>query len=95
MAPPTPEDELLSILLVNLRNAADTFGEGTPPYESIRTTVNEHLQNMKLKGAKTNLTGVRSFQEKSEQSANSKTRAQQPEQPPIVFQSLPYRPKRD
>ncbi|KAK4494186.1 hypothetical protein PRZ48_014484 [Zasmidium cellare] len=59
MAAPTPDDELLLILLRNLRNAAATFGEGTPPYEGIRTTVEDHLQSMKKKGLSTNLTAAR------------------------------------
>lgn len=44
---------------MNLRNAAATFGEGTPPYESIRTTIREHVQSMQARGLKTNLTALR------------------------------------
>ncbi|KAH9845026.1 hypothetical protein Tdes44962_MAKER06948 [Teratosphaeria destructans] len=53
------DDELLAVLLVNLRNAAATFGEGTAPYESIKTTVQEHVRSMQAQGRKTNLTQLR------------------------------------
>ncbi|KXS93581.1 hypothetical protein AC579_3324 [Pseudocercospora musae] len=53
------DDELLLILLRNLRNATHTFGEGTPPTESIRTTIEDHLQDMKRRGVTTNLAKAR------------------------------------
>ncbi|EME78429.1 uncharacterized protein MYCFIDRAFT_80845 [Pseudocercospora fijiensis CIRAD86] len=55
MDDPINDDELLLILLRNLRNATHTFGEGTPPTESIRTTIEDHLQDMKRRGVTTNL----------------------------------------
>ncbi|KXT00503.1 hypothetical protein AC578_4088 [Pseudocercospora eumusae] len=54
------DNELLLILLRNLRNATHTFGEGTPPTESIRTTIEDHLQDMKRRGITTNLAQARS-----------------------------------
>ncbi|EMC91531.1 hypothetical protein BAUCODRAFT_151940 [Baudoinia panamericana UAMH 10762] len=48
------DDELLAILRVNLRNAASTFGKGTPPYESIRTVIEEHLKHSTFRGAISN-----------------------------------------
>ncbi|KAK3052037.1 hypothetical protein LTR09_006991 [Extremus antarcticus] len=84
MTEPTPDDELLAILLVNLRNAEATFGQGTPPYETIQTTVKEHLESMKARVILTNLTGVR---RQSQPSAA-------PEKPAsTTFANLAFRPK--
>ncbi|WPH04581.1 Hypothetical protein R9X50_00747300 [Acrodontium crateriforme] len=58
MGIPTADDELLVILLTNLRNAAATFGEGSPPHETIKTIIEEHLQAMKRRGAKTNIASM-------------------------------------
>lgn len=77
---PNPDDELLAILLANLRNAAATFGEGSPHCESIRTTVEEHLRNMKARGAATNITETRSASKPEEQ-------------PSMSFGNLAFRPK--
>ena len=73
-------------LLVNLRNAEATFGQGTPPYEAIRTTVKEHLESMKANGISTNLTGVRQTQQPEQNGAQGKPAS-------TAFGSLAYRPK--
>ncbi|KAK5115605.1 hypothetical protein LTR85_009776 [Meristemomyces frigidus] len=93
MAPPSPDDELLSILLANLRNAAATFGEGTPPYESIRTTIEDHLQAMKNQGSQTNLTGLRKRGNPSSQPTDPNTEGERGMQHANAFQNLAYRPK--
>ncbi|CZT14821.1 uncharacterized protein RCC_12217 [Ramularia collo-cygni] len=62
MESPSPEDELLIILLRNLQNAASTFGEGTPPYESVRATVEDHLREMRKQNKPTNITKARAVQ---------------------------------
>ncbi|EME41096.1 hypothetical protein DOTSEDRAFT_135899, partial [Dothistroma septosporum NZE10] len=46
-------------LLRNMRNAAATFGEGTPPYENIKKVVEDHLNEMKRKGKGTNIVKTR------------------------------------
>ncbi|KAF2482988.1 hypothetical protein BDY17DRAFT_323755 [Neohortaea acidophila] len=89
MASASPDDDLLSILLVNLRNAAATFGEGSPPYEAIRTVVEEHLQSMKAAGAKTNLTTIR----KSERPDAPSPEKQSGNVNTLSFANLAFRPK--
>ncbi|KAK5112617.1 hypothetical protein LTR62_003932 [Meristemomyces frigidus] len=76
----SPGDELLSILLVNLRNAAATFGEGTPPHESIRTTIEDHVRGLKQSQPRMSITGV----------AQSSAHAVEPA---MVFANLAHRPK--
>ncbi|GAB7361617.1 hypothetical protein MBLNU230_g1669t1 [Neophaeotheca triangularis] len=49
------DDEILLMLLANLRNAEATFGASSPSYTSIRNTMLEHLRAMQARGAKTNL----------------------------------------
>lgn len=73
-------------LLVNLRNAAATFGEGSPPYETVRTTVEDHLQAMKAKGSSTNITAARTTQSKAPLDAGSG-------QTSTMFGTLAFRPK--
>jgi len=73
-------------LLANLRNAAATFGEGSPHCESIRTTVEQHLRNMKARGAATNITETRSAS-----SSNETTGPE--EQPTVSFGNLAFRPR--
>lgn len=73
-------------LLANLRNAAATFGEGSPHCESIRTTVEEHLRNMKARGAATNITETRNV---THGTAAPKT----DEQLNVSFGNLALRPK--
>ncbi|KAM0717206.1 hypothetical protein Q7P37_007058 [Cladosporium fusiforme] len=82
----TQDDELLSMLLVSLRNAAETFGEGSPPYESIRGTIEQHVQAMKARNQTTNITQARQ---------GSHTASEQPPEAPaaLSFGSLAYRPK--
>ncbi|KAK4574492.1 hypothetical protein LTR86_001333 [Recurvomyces mirabilis] len=84
MSGATSDDELLSMLLVNLRNAAATFGEGTPPYESIRTTIEDHVRSMKATGSSTNISGVR----KAREEANAATTELS-----APFANLAFRPK--
>ncbi|KAI7081758.1 hypothetical protein KC356_g8916 [Hortaea werneckii] len=63
------DDELLSILLVNLRNAAATLGEGSQACEDIKLSIQEHIMNLQANGQLTNITGARQAQ--SQQSALS------------------------
>lgn len=51
-----------SQLLRNLKNAASTFGEGSPAYESVKATVTEHLIDMKRQNKPTNVTKARDVQ---------------------------------
>ncbi|KAK3068459.1 hypothetical protein LTR53_013932 [Teratosphaeriaceae sp. CCFEE 6253] len=84
MAPASPDDELLAILLTNLRNAKQSFGEGTPPYESIRTTIEEHVNSLKAAGLSTNLTGARKDDSQSPNQLTNTT---------LSFSNLAIRPK--
>lgn len=70
-------------LLVSLRNAAATFGEGSAPYESIRGTVEQHVQSMKASGQTTNITQTRQTSQPSTQEAPAA----------LSFGSLAFRPK--
>ncbi|KAM0712775.1 hypothetical protein Q7P35_000222 [Cladosporium inversicolor] len=74
------DDELLSILLVSLRNAAATFGEGSAPYESIRASVEQHVHSMKTNGQTTNITQTRQAPSPAAPSA-------------LSFGNLAHRPK--
>ncbi|KAK3721376.1 hypothetical protein LTR37_003252 [Vermiconidia calcicola] len=96
MTTPMPDDELLSILLVNLRNAASTFGEGSPPYEGIRTTVEEHVQAMRAKGNSTDITSVRQTEQLASSTSNVESVKPEPSfkgQNPMSFSNLAFRPK--
>ncbi|KAL1584090.1 hypothetical protein WHR41_08146 [Cladosporium halotolerans] len=85
----TQADELLSILLVSLRNAAATFGEGSPPYESIRKSIEEHVQAMQASGHSTNITHAR----QSPQSAGAQQAAG--DSMTLAFENLAIQPKQD
>ncbi|KAF7186503.1 hypothetical protein HII31_12205 [Pseudocercospora fuligena] len=88
------DDELLLILLRNLRNATHTFGEGTPPTESIRTTIEDHLQDMKRRGVNTNLAKARASGSQSGKDTSKDTK--KPEdyaQLVDIFANLAIRPK--
>ncbi|KAI7242052.1 hypothetical protein KC343_g7450 [Hortaea werneckii] len=63
------DDELLSVLLVNLRNAAATLGEGSRACEDIKLSIQEHIMKLQANGQLTNITGARQAQ--SQQSALS------------------------
>jgi hypothetical protein len=69
-------------LLVSLRNAAATFGEGSAPYESIRASVEQHVQSMKEKGQTTNITQTRQPIESASEAPAA-----------LSFGSLAFRPK--
>ncbi|KAK3677851.1 hypothetical protein LTR78_001946 [Recurvomyces mirabilis] len=84
MSDVTPDDELLSMLLVNLRNAAATFGEGTPPYESIRTTIEDHIRSMRATGSSTNISGARKAHEEAHAATTELSAS---------FANLAFRPK--
>lgn len=74
-------------LLVNLRNAAATFGEGSPPHETIRTTIEDHLQAMKARGGSTNITATRSKQQEGQDLHSHQGQTM------TTFGSLAFRPK--
>jgi hypothetical protein len=76
-----------------LRNAGATFGEGTPPYESIRTVVEDHLNAMRAKGSKTDLTGVRLAETKPGGEVKATTAQQSSTVAPGLTMNLVYRPK--
>lgn len=46
-------------LLRNLRNVTFTFGENSPQHISVRNTVQQHLEEMRQKGLRTDLMGAR------------------------------------
>lgn len=46
-------------LLRNLRNVTFTFGENSPQHISVRNTVQQHLEEMRKKGLRTDLMGAR------------------------------------
>ena len=69
-------------LLVSLRNAAATFGKGSAPYESIRASVEQHVQSMKAKGQPTNITQTRQPTESASEAPAA-----------LSFGSLALRPK--
>lgn len=71
-----------SKLLVSLRNAKATFGEGSAPYESILASVEQHVQSMKANGQTTNITTTR----QPDGSASEAPAA-------LSFGSLAFRPK--
>lgn len=80
-------------LLVNLRNAVATFGEGTPPVEGIRTTIEDHIQAMKAKGVTTNLPGARRRPDADLQIIDSVLASQPTTTGAMSFGSLAFRPK--
>ncbi|KAK5687168.1 hypothetical protein LTS10_001306 [Elasticomyces elasticus] len=89
MAAHSPDDELLMILLANLRCAEASFGAGTPPCESIRTTIEEHVISMRVAGLKTNLTSARGSQDV----ASATTSTTPPKSTASPFSNLAYRRK--
>lgn len=77
-------------LLRNLQNAASTFGEGSPAYESVRSTVEEHLRDMKRQNKPTNITKARKLQSQEiQQHANDDIEL------PAMFENLAIRSKSD
>ncbi|SMQ53982.1 unnamed protein product [Zymoseptoria tritici ST99CH_1A5] len=90
MASPSPDDELLLILLRNLQNASSTFGEKSQPYNDILSTVNEHLQDMKRKGITTNIAQARGLLGDVEATADSTPAASSNSNP---FGALAFRPR--
>ncbi|KXL50005.1 hypothetical protein M433DRAFT_151562 [Acidomyces richmondensis BFW] len=87
-------DELLSILLKNLRNAISTFGEGTPPCESIRSTIEDHIRTMQNAGSKTNITAARKALDGSQRLQGSVEKAGKSVKNQVSFENLTFRPKK-
>lgn len=81
-------------LLVSLRNAAATFGEGSQPHESIKTTVQEHLLAMSAKDLKTNLTAYRTFQSGSATGRDADADSLDSPMAALTLDDLELRPKR-
>jgi len=79
-------------LLTNLKNAAATFGEGTPPVEDIRTTIEEHVRAMKASGDRPNLTAARRTDHVEDDLGTFKQPSIQPS-PVMSFGNLAFRPK--
>ncbi|TKA41902.1 hypothetical protein B0A54_06583 [Friedmanniomyces endolithicus] len=92
MTATSPDDDLLAILLTNLRCAASTFGEGTPPYESIRTTIEDHMTSMKAAARTTRLTAPRG-DEVGVESTSARTQESDPKSTTMHFSNLVFRPK--
>lgn len=74
-------------LLVSLRNATATFGEGSPPYESIRKSIEDHVQAMQANGHSTNITHAR----QSPQSAGAQQAVG--DSMALAFENLAIQPK--
>ncbi|KAM3424489.1 hypothetical protein BST61_g6493 [Cercospora zeina] len=92
MSQPAPEDELLLILLRNLRNVIYTFGESSKQHMSMRVTVQEHLEEMRRKSITTNLHLARlreqQMQMQGVKQTSTQTSSQQPDDLPQLMESL-------
>jgi hypothetical protein len=76
-------------LLVNLRNAAATFGEDSQAYKSIKATVDAHVRSMTAKGNATNITAIRQTTQVASKSNDPAKAAATP----LTFSNLAFRPK--
>ncbi|KAK4998493.1 hypothetical protein LTR66_002280 [Elasticomyces elasticus] len=88
------DDNLLLCLLANQRNAAATFGEDSLQYQSIHSTVCEHLLSMQKAGRKTKSSEARKTQPSvSPSSPHQVIVVEDTARSSSSFGSLAFRPK--